>query len=415
MRWRPAVLLPFLLAACAKSDAPSSGKTVVRFLAGPDVGGGAKEVIAEFHQLHPELLIEMVEGPAGTGTREDMYSTSFMGGESTYDIVYMDVVWMPKFAHQGWLRPLDDKFTPEMQAQFLPGDIAGSRYEGKTYRVPVQSDGGLLYYRKDLLEAAGIAPPNTWAELAAAAKKLQNPPEVWGFVFQGKQYEGLVCDFLELVWGNGGTLIDEHGGVHVDDPAAVEALTWLVDAVRKDKISPDGVLTFQEEEARHMFQEGRAVFMRNWPYAWNLAQQDGSPVKGKVGIRPMVHGSGRSPAATLGGWGYGISSFSKNPEAAWTFIEFASSREAQKVAYMKSGIIPTRKALFDDPDIVSKSPHYKELREVLETAKPRPVHPQWARVSDILQVHLSAALSGQKTPEAALKAAADEIRPAMAR
>lgn len=417
MKRAAALILPLslLAVACSKTQAPEDGTTVVRFLAGPDVGGGAKEIISEFHQLHPEIRVEMVEGPAGTGTREDMYSTSFMGGESTYDIVYMDVVWMPKFAHQGWLRPLDDKFTPEMQMKFLAGDIAGSRYEGKTYRVPVQSDGGLLYYRKDLLEAAGIPPPHTWAELVAAAKKLQNPPEIWGFVFQGKQYEGLVCDFLELVWGNGGTLIDEHGGVHVDDPAAVEALTWLVDAVRKDKISPEGVLTFQEEEARHMFQEGRAVFMRNWPYAWNLAQQDGSPVKGKVGIQPMVHGSGRSPAATLGGWGYGISSFSKHPDAAWTFIEFASSREAQKVAYMKGGIIPTRKALFADPDIVAKSPHYKELREVLEAAKPRPVHPQWARVSDILQVHLSAALSGQKTPEAALKAAAAEIRPAMAR
>jgi multiple sugar transport system substrate-binding protein len=273
----------------------------------------------------------------------------------------------------------------------------------------------LLYYRKDLLAAAGLAPPRTWAELLAAAKALQKPPELWGLVFQGKQYEGLVCVFLELLWGNGGTLLDDAGRVRVDSPEAVQALTWLVDAVRKDGVAPMGVLTFQEEEARHMFQEGRAVFMRNWPYAWNLAQQEGSPVKGKVGILPMVHGDGGTSAATLGGWGYGISSFSKNPQAAWTFIEFASRPAALKTAYLKGGIIPSRRALFSDPELAAKSPHYKDLLKVLEGARPRPVHPQWARMSDILQVHLSAALSGLSAPEDALRAAAAEIRPAVER
>ncbi len=404
-----------LVSGCSKSGPAAGGKTVVRFLAGPDVGGGAKEIIAKFESLNPGIKVEMVEGPAATNTREDMYSTSFMGGESTYDLIYMDVAWLPKFASQKWLRPLDDKFTPELQKDFLPGDIAGSKFDGKVYRMPVQSDGGLLYYRKDLLEKAGIAPPRTWAELLSAAKKLQKPPELWGFVFQGKQYEGLVCDYLELAWGNGGTLMDEKGGVHIDEPAAIEALGWLVDAVRKDKISPEGELTFAEEEGRHMFQEGKAVFMRNWPYAWNLLQEEGSPVKGKVGIMPMVHGAGRSSAATLGGWGYGISAFSKQPDAAWKFVEFAASPEGQKIAYMRGGIIPTRKALFNDPDIVAKSPHFKELLEVLSGARPRPVHPAWARISDILQVHLSAALSGQKGPAEALKAAGDEIRAALAR
>lgn len=408
MRRLAAVLL---LAACAKPDAPASGKAVVRFLAGPDVGGGAKEIIAAFRRERPDIEVEMVEGPASSGTREDMYASAFLGGEAVYDVVYMDVAWMPKFAHQGWLRALDDKFTPEMQAEFLPGDIAGSRYRGKTYRVPVQSDGGLLYYRKDLLAAAGIAPPRTWPELVAAAKRLQRPPELWGLVFQGKQYEGLVCVFLELLWGNGGFLVDDDGRVGLDAPESVAALTWLVDAVRKDAVAPEGVLTFQEEEARHLFQEGRAVFMRNWPYAWNLAQRDDSPIKGKVGILPMVHGAGGASAATLGGWGFGISSTAKDPEAAWAFIEFAARAPSQKTAYDKSGIIPTRRALFADPDLTRKSPHYKELLGVLEGARPRPVHPQWARMSDILQVHLSAALSGQAEPAAALAAAAREIRP----
>ncbi|MBI3296559.1 MAG: ABC transporter substrate-binding protein [Elusimicrobia bacterium] len=417
MRWRRAVLavFTFLFSACSKPAVDASGRTVVRFLAGPDVGGGQKAIIARFEALNPGLKVEMVEGPAASNTREDMYAAAFIGKESTYDVLYMDVVWLPKFAAQGWLRPLDDRFPPQRQAEFLPGDILGSKFAGKTYRLPVQSDGGLLYYRKDLLAAADLAPPRTWAELAAAAKAVQKPPETWGLVFQGKQYEGLVCVYLELLWGNGGELIDEAGTVLVDSPAAVEALTWLVDAVRKDGFAPEGVLTFQEEEARHMFQEGKAVFMRNWPYAWNLLQAEGSPVKGKVGILPMVHGPGKASAATLGGWGWGISAFSEHPEAAWKFIEFAASLEGQKTAYVKGGIIPTRKALFEDPEIAAKSPHYRELLGVLAGARPRPMHPAWARMSDILQVRLSGALSGQASPEDALRAAAEDMRAALAR
>lgn len=396
---RSLLLIPLLLITGCKKGPEHGGKTVVRYLANPDVGGFSKEIIAKFHEANPDVHVEMVEGPAATNTREDMYATSFMAQEDTYDLIYMDVAWMPKFAAKGWLRPLDDWFTPAMQKEFLPGDIAGSKFQGKTYRVPLQSDGGMLYYRTDLVPKA----PRTWAELVAAAKQAQKAPELWGFVFQGKQYEGLVCVFLELLWGNGADLET------LDSPRAVEALQWLVNAVHTDKISPEGVLTFQEEEARHMFQEGKAVFMRNWPYAYNMMQDDKSPVKGKFAVVPMVHGAGKS-AATLGGWGYGISAFSKNPEAAWKFIEFAAREENQRIAFLKGGIIPTRKSLFQDPDILKTSPHMRDWGKILELARPRPIHPQYARISDILQLQVSRALSRQAEPKDALSAAAAEIR-----
>lgn len=190
----------------------------------------------------------------------------------------------------------------------------------------------------------------------------------------------------------------------------MQALRWLVEAIHQHRISPEGVLTYQEEEARHMFQEGKAVFMRNWPYAWNLLQQEASPVKDKVGILPMAHGSSHGSVATLGGWGFGISAFSKKPEAAWKYIQFATSVESQRLAFLKGGIIPTRRSLFKDPEIIQKNPHYKQLYDVLTHARPRPVHPAYSRISDILQVQVSAALSKQKTPEAALTRAAQEIR-----
>lgn len=401
------IFLLFLGACSGKPDVP--GKTTLRILSAPDTGGGQKAVIARFEELHPDIHVELVEGPAATDVRENMYSTSFLAGESTYDTLYMDLAWMPKFAHQGWLKPLDEFLKPEQARAFLPPSLEASRYQGRTYMLPAQSDAGLLYYRRDLLDQAGLAPPRTWDELVETSKKLQDPPRLWGFVFQGQQYEGLVCDYLEFLWGNGGDVLDSGGSVLLDRPEAVQALKWMVDAVRKDKISPEAVLTYQEEESRHAFQEGRAVFMRNWPYAWILLQKEGSPVRDKVGIVPMVHGKGRS-AATLGGWGYAISSFTKHPEAAWKYVSFAAGAEAQRIAYHRSGIPPSLTSLYTDPEILRSSPHYPEVVKILSVARPRPVVPAYPRISDSLQIHLSAALSGREDPAQAMSAAAKEIR-----
>ena len=406
----PAVAACLVLAAgCKKPD--TSGKVVLRMLCGPDIGGSVKEIIKNFEGVNPGIKVEMIEGPAATNTREDMYSTAFLAEESTYDMVYMDVIWVPKFAGRGWLRPLDDFFDSRMQSEFLPGDVEASKYEGNIYRVPIQSDAGMLYYRKDLLEKHGLQAPKTWDELVSIAKKLQKPPELLGFVFQGKQYEGIVCNFLELLWGNNGAVLNSKGEVVLDKPEAAEALQWMSDAINKHKISSRGVLTYQEEEARHIFQQGKAVFMRNWPYAWTLLNKDESPVKGKVGIIPMVHGKCPSckSAAALGGWGYGISAFSKHPQEARKFILFSASPQSQKIMCLRSGLIPARKSLFNDPAVLKANPHYPDLFRVLMKAKPRPVHAMYARMSDIMQVHISAVLSGREKPAAALRSASKEI------
>lgn len=398
------------MAACGRSE-PGDGKVHIRYLANPDVGGFSKAIIERFEKANPGIKVDMIEGPSSSDARENMYSTAFMAKDDAYDLAYVDVAWLPKFAAQGWLRPIDDLLPPEKAAEFLPGDVAGSTYQSKLYRVPVQSDGGMLYYRKDLLAAEGIPVPRTWEELARAALALQTPQRA-GFVFQGKQYEGLVCAFLEVVWGFGGDLLDAKGQVLIDSPQSVAALQAMVDGIYERKFIPQAVLTYQEEEARNVFQEGRAVFMRNWPYAWNLMQKEGSPVRGKIGIVPMVAGPGGKGAATLGGWGFSISAFSRHPREAFKLAEFFASPESQKLAFMQGGILPTRKALYTDPEVLRVAPHMKDLGRVLAGARPRPVHPRWPRMSDALQIHVSSALSGQETPAEALAAAAREIRAA---
>src|SRR5262249_57820434 len=133
----------------------------------------------------------------------------------------------------------------------------------------------------------------------------------WGFVWQGKQYEGLVATFLEVLWGFGGDWITDDRRVLLDEPQAIDALQFLVKTV--GSISHPGVTTYMEEDARSLFQNGRAVFMRNWFYAAAAIEQSKAAVKGHVGFEPMVHASGPR-SATLGGWGFGISSRTAHPD-----------------------------------------------------------------------------------------------------
>jgi multiple sugar transport system substrate-binding protein len=404
------ILLVLALVSAFSIPMWAAEPVTISILMGPDNTGGWHQVISDFEKANPDIKVNLIEGPSATNTREDMYATSFMAKESTYDLVYMDIIWVPKFAAAGWLLPLDKWFPKTQWKLFLPGDINGSIYNGHIYRSPVQSDAGMLYYRKDLLAQAGMTPPRTFGELVQISQKLQKPPGLWGFVWQGKQYEGLVCDFLEYVWGSGGDVINKSNEVVLDQAPAVEALQYMVDLINKYKVSPADVLTFQEEESRRVFQDGHAVFHRNWPYVWTLANMPDSPVKDKIGIIPMVHKPGYKSAATQGGWGIGISAFSKHPNEAWKFASYVSSYETQKKLHFLNGIIPTRQALFSDPDILKESPHYPDLYKVQLGARPRPVTPRYGEISDVIQREVSAALIQKISAQDALKNAAQAIR-----
>src|SRR5262245_22780525 len=285
---------------------------------------------ASFEASHPGSRIVIREGPNSTDLRENLYTAALLAEDDSLDLVYLDVTWTAKLAAAGWLLPLDTRLPPGTAAQFLPASIEAGRVHGRLYRLPLRTDLGLLYYRRDLLERAGLDPPRTAAELMAAAKALQSPPEVWGFVWQGSQYEGLVCVFLELLHGHGGFWIDPSTlEVGLDRAPAVAALDFLRRCLREG-LSPPGVTTYKEEESRRLFQDGRAVFLRNWAYVWRLAQRDDSAVRGKIGVVPMVHGPGGMSGSTLGGWGLGVSRFSRRPDLALAFLLHAASLEGQR-------------------------------------------------------------------------------------
>jgi multiple sugar transport system substrate-binding protein len=365
-----------------------------------------------FEAAHPSVRVELVEGPNATDLRENLYTTALLAGDDAFDLVSMDVTWTPKFARAGWLTPLDDAFPPGETRGLLPEDLAAGRYGGRLYRIPVRTDAGLLYYRRDLLEQARLAPPDTFDDLLRIARRLQDPPDLWGYVWQGAQYEGLVCNYLELLHGGGGFWIDAPTlEIGLDRPPALSALDFLRTCrIGPDPISPPGVTTYKEEESRRLFQDGRAVFLRSWPYVWRLAQAPGSPIAGKVGVQPMVHAPGRKGAGTLGGWGLGVSRFSRHPGLAMDFIRHAVALTSQRELCRDSGYAPALIAAYRDPVLLAVDPFLETLRELHRGAILRPAVPRYAQASDILQRHLSAALSGLEAPAQALSDAQRETR-----
>lgn len=377
----------------------------------PDVLPLRQGIVKDFEAENPGIRINIVEGPNAANAVEDLYTSAFLLGGSPYDLINMDVIWTSKFAAAGWLLDLSDRVTKQELKAFSAQDVEGGRYQDRLYRLPMRSDVGMLYYREDLLKAGGFDPPETFQDLLKISQALQQQDKTnWGFLWQGRQYEGLVTLFVEVLEGAGGFWINpDTREVGLDRPEALKAIEFLRSTIQKG-ISPPGVTTYIEEDTRRLFQSGQAAFLRNWPYVWPLANEKTSPIQGKFAIKPMVHASGQNPGACLGGWGLGIAKSTRHPEEAWKAIQYFTSREAQRRFVLQAGYVPSRRELFTDPEIVAKYPHFPQLLEVVESAVLRPPIAQYAQASDILQRYLSGTLTNRISPEQAMKAAADETR-----
>ncbi|MEG4497238.1 ABC transporter substrate-binding protein [Microcoleus sp. F10-C6] len=400
-----AVLLLFVLPALTQQPV-----VLTMLMQGQDIVNW-RPFVKEFEQKNPAIRINLIEGPFDTNLIENLYTSAFLLGDSPYDIINMDIVWVPKFAAAGWVRDLTDKIPPKQLSKFIQGNVEGGRYRGKLYRIPHASDAGMLYYRKDILEQAKIPQPKTFEEMVKISQNLQKQGKAtWGYLWQGKQYEGVSAMFVEVLSGFGGFWANPQTfEVGLDKPEAIKAVEFLKNTIATG-ISPPGVTTYGEEETRLLFQNGKALFLRNWPYVWKLANTEGSNVRGKIAIEPMLSSTGKIGGSCLGGWGWGIAKTSKHPEQAWKAIQYLTSEETQRKFILQTGLIPSYKSLFTNKEIVAKYPHYPQLLKVVERPALRPPLAQYAQASDILQRYLSSAFTGRMSAEQAMKAAATETR-----
>jgi trehalose/maltose transport system substrate-binding protein len=351
--------------------------------------------------------VRLVSVPNSASERLALFQQLLAARAPDIDVFQIDVVWPGILAgHLVDLAP----YIGDAARQHFAAIVANNTVRGRLVAMPWYADVGVLYYRADLLRRHGEPVPQTWAALAATAQRIQDAermagsPRMWGFVWQGRAYEGLTCNALEWIASHdGGTVVDAQGRVTIGNPRAVAAVRQAAGWV--DRITPRGVLNYTEEEARGVFQSGSAVFMRNWPYAYALGNAQDSPVRGRIGVAPLPKGGpdGRH-AGTLGGWQLAVSRYSRHSAVAIDLVLYLTSADEQKRRAIAAAYNPTIPALYRDREVLAAQPFLAVLEPMIAQAVPRParsVGTRYNQVSAKLWSAIHAALSGRETaPEA---------------
>ena len=375
-------------------------KGPITYVQGKDTSGNLKAEIDEWNAANPNEQVTFVELSDSADQQRDAMIQRARASSDEFTVMSVDVVWTAEFAANGWLEELPADKAP--LTGHLKGSIDSVTYFNKVYAYPSTSDGGMLYYRKDLLDAKGLQAPKTWDDMQKACDAIL--PEQSGmscYAGQHQKYEGLTCNIAEAVNSAGGEFLTADGKPAVDSPEAIAGVQWMVDGFESGMI-PAEAITWKEEESRQAFQDEKILFHRNWPYVWNLAQKtDGSSkVAGKIAVAPLPGKDGPG-VSTLGGHNMGVSKFAKNKGTALAFMKWMNSEENQKRRLEKASLAPSLQSLYDDPALQEQFPYLSTLGDSIAGAKSRPKAVRYGDVTLAIQDATYAALQGQKDAKSA--------------
>jgi multiple sugar transport system substrate-binding protein len=378
-----------MFAGCSKASSTKTSSeqkpvTLVYSYGGSVLSNAVNVMLKNFMDANPNIKVTMQQLPASATDQHAAYVTSLSSGDDSFDVFGVDNEYIGEFAGSGWLLNLTDKFTKTMQKDYLQSNIY--TVNNKIYTVPWFTDAPFLYYRTDIIKT----PPKTWQDLITMAKANAGKAK-YGFVCQAAQYEGLVCDAEEYIWGNGGDIIKD-GKPVINSPQAIVGLQQFVDVINSG-ITPPGITTYLEEDSRNVFQQGNSIFMRNWAYCMADAQSDGSAVKGKVAIAPLPIGpSGDLGYGTLGGWNIAINYKTKHPAESWKLIQFMTNYDSQVLMNVLGGFLPTREAVYSDAVVDKTNPWVPAMLTAVKQTKQRPASPYYSQMSDSMQVNFQKAI-----------------------
>ncbi|MFF7974296.1 extracellular solute-binding protein [Streptomyces sp. NPDC007905] len=400
-----------LLTACGSSGGSGSGERAgstsfkgrgpITYVAGKDTSGVVQKVIDRWNTLHPKEKVTFVQLPTDADSQRQQMIQNAETKSDAYTVLSLDVVWTSEFAAHQWIDRLPEKQFP--LRNMLKPVVETAKYRGALYAAPASSDGGLLYYRTDLLKKAGIAqPPTTWSQMTADCAKAKKLPEAKGmscYAGQFQKYEGLTVNFAEAVGSAGGVVTDANGKPDVDTPEARKGLDFLAGSVKNGTI-PREAITYQEEDSRQAFQSGKLMFLRNWPYVYALAEK--SKLAGKFAVAPLpgLNGPGSS---SLGGHNLALSSYARNKATAVDFMKFFSSEDSASTFLRDASLAPPYAHLYDEASLVKQYPYLPVLKRSILRAVPRPRVVQYGDVTSAIQQEAYAALTGSKSSAQALK------------
>jgi multiple sugar transport system substrate-binding protein len=408
MRWRALlVLVALAVVGCAEQrDGPGPVTLVFKHakILGPS--DPMPGLLREFERRHPGVVVRSESLTWTSDEQHQFYVINLEGASPTFDVLMLDVIWVPEFAQAGWLLDLSPWVPREELAPHFPAAVEAATWGGRVWAMPWNMNVGVVYYRADLLAKYGLRPPTTWEALAEQAERVragERDRRLDGVLWQGKQYEGLVCNVLEHFWGSRAELLGPDGRVLPEPHRAEAALAFMRGLVDRG-LSPGWVTAGDEELTRRPFGDGHAVFLRSWPYALDLFEAPDSPVRGRVGVAALPgHLDGAGGVGATGGSHLAVNRRSRHAEAAVALVRYLASEPAER-ALTAAGVAlyPTRMGLYHDPEIVRARPTMPLFHDLMLAARPRPVTPYYLMLSTTVQPEFSAALVGVKTPRQAL-------------
>ncbi|MEP6816450.1 MAG: ABC transporter substrate-binding protein, partial [Marmoricola sp.] len=383
-------------AGCGGSSGSSGGnsKGPITFVTGKDNANVWAPTVKRWNAAHPSEKVTIKEQSDQANQQHDDIVQNMQAKNAGYDLVTVDVIWTAEFAAKGWLVPLKGANALDTSKMLKPTVVAAT-YNNTLFAAPFASDGGMLYYRKDLVKT----PPKTFDELWKDCK-IAKQNGMGCYAGQFFKYEGLTVNATEVMNTFGGKVVDASGKPTVNSAESKAGLQMLVDHYKSGDI-PREAITYQEEQGRQSFEDGKLLFMRNWPYVYNLATSDGSSkVKNKFAVAPLpgVNGPG---ASSLGGHSIAIGAYSKHQATALAFLKFIEA-PAQQTFFLKQGsLAPVLASIYDDTSLYAKAPYLPTLKQSIASAVPRPVTPFYPAVTKAITDNAYAALQGQKSVDQA--------------
>ena len=417
----PVILSAFLLAillgvSCQKVNGPNSTSLTLAVNSG--VEGDALKQAALDYEAQTGVHINIAEFPYANLFEKELIDLSARSG--AYDLIMLDDPWFPKFASQQLLTDLApllrNKGINEPDQDFVQTSIALCRVPGQAealYALPYVGNSQLLFYRKDLFAKHNLKAPTTWDDALVAAKTISEQESngapgggrVYGYVMRAAQGNAAVADFMPIFWAFGGEMFDANDQPAVNSAEGIAALKFMLEL---GKYSPPGYASFNADEVGAHLLQGTAAMSINWP-AWISSFND--PAKSKVVGRmefATLPGAKNPGRAEIGNWLIAVPRDAKNKDAAFEFLLWATSAEQMKRSAVR-GNPPTRKSLFNDPELVAKFPAYPAQLRSLESSRPRPRTPHWNEIENVFGIYLSKANSGELFAEDAMNHANAEI------
>lgn len=404
-----AALVAGAVTGCAATtENNSGGLRVIAQTGGP--GEALKAAAEQYSKDHPDTPVQ-VDLYDYDATRERTV-LGFSSDANSYDVIGLDYAWLKQYTESGYLLPLNDMATAAASTidmgDFVKAYVDWATVDGKQYAIPWFGAVYMLYYRTDLLEQAGVAVPKTWDEYLSAACTVQQKTGVTGTTFIGKRDDPLLDEYWSIAWSYGASITDGAQST-VDTPEAVEALDLWKQVLQ---CAPADALASDWPAAAAAFSAGKTAMMINFSDTSDAVIGSSSQVAGKVGFAALPAGPTGKSTPNLGGWGLAVSAKSKQQQAAFDFIAWATSAEQQKVGLDKGGSA-SRISVLSDTGLQQRFPYYAAALQNYQNAIYFPVTSDWVNWEAAMAPPLSSALSGQTSTQEGVHEASLRLADAM--